>query len=211
MTAFNYHYRYRLGVRSHPFISIGSQSPSWKPFELIFQHYCYPYRLEMFLNKKGHSLNMTVQGRYPRRVTAPSIDNSASSVGRDPSKTKEQQLQGKIIAEPLRISQNLLELFSPEPKSTPLLGFPLLYRAPSSNFILQNVKWRPPKCKLTPSKRDWRPPVCSFCIELHRNLPSPMYSLEGVNLHFGGWHCLGGALQKRGDLQKKRGALWFSP
>ena len=43
-------------------------------------------------------------------------------------------------------------------------------------------------------KRDWRPPICSFCIELHRHLPSSIYILEGVNLHFGGWNCLGGAL-----------------
>ena len=32
----NYHYRYRLGPRSRPFISIDSQLPSRKSFELIF-------------------------------------------------------------------------------------------------------------------------------------------------------------------------------
>ena len=32
----NFHYRYRPGVRSHPFISIDSQLPSWKSVELIF-------------------------------------------------------------------------------------------------------------------------------------------------------------------------------
>ena len=32
---YDFHYRYRLGVRSHPFISIDSQLPSWKSFELI--------------------------------------------------------------------------------------------------------------------------------------------------------------------------------
>ena len=35
MNSFNYHYSYRLGVRSHPFISIDSQLPSWKSFELF--------------------------------------------------------------------------------------------------------------------------------------------------------------------------------
>ena len=33
----NYHYRYRLGARSRPFISVDSQLPSRKSFELIFQ------------------------------------------------------------------------------------------------------------------------------------------------------------------------------
>ena len=47
----NYHYRYRLGPRSRPFISIDSQLPSRKSFELIFaKNYRYGYRLEMFLN-----------------------------------------------------------------------------------------------------------------------------------------------------------------
>ena len=32
----NYHYRYRLGPCSRPFISIDSQLPSRKSFELIF-------------------------------------------------------------------------------------------------------------------------------------------------------------------------------
>ena len=32
----NFHYPYRLGVRSHPFISIDSQLLSWKSFELFF-------------------------------------------------------------------------------------------------------------------------------------------------------------------------------
>ena len=35
MNSFNYHYGCRLGVRSHTFISIDSQLPSWKSFELI--------------------------------------------------------------------------------------------------------------------------------------------------------------------------------
>ena len=35
MNSFNYHYRYRLDIRSHTFVSIDSQSPSWKSFELI--------------------------------------------------------------------------------------------------------------------------------------------------------------------------------
>ena len=48
MNSFNDHYRFRLGVRSHPFISIGSQLPSWKAFEWTFQDYRYRYRLEMF-------------------------------------------------------------------------------------------------------------------------------------------------------------------
>ena len=52
---FNFHYRYRLGVRSHPFISIGSQLPSWKSFELISSNYRYRYRLERFLNWKGNN------------------------------------------------------------------------------------------------------------------------------------------------------------
>ena len=37
MNSCSYHYRYHLGVRSHPFISIDSHLPSWKSFELIFQ------------------------------------------------------------------------------------------------------------------------------------------------------------------------------
>ena len=45
----NYHYGYRLGPRSRPFISIDSQVPSRKSFELISQNYRYRYRLEMFL------------------------------------------------------------------------------------------------------------------------------------------------------------------
>ena len=45
--SFNYHFRYRIGVCSHPFISIDSQSPSWKPFELISPNYRYRYRLEI--------------------------------------------------------------------------------------------------------------------------------------------------------------------
>ena len=31
----NFHYRYRLGVRSRPFMAIDSQLPSWKSFEFI--------------------------------------------------------------------------------------------------------------------------------------------------------------------------------
>ena len=46
----NYHYRYRLGPRSRPLISIDSQLPSRKSFELISSNYRYRYRLEMFLN-----------------------------------------------------------------------------------------------------------------------------------------------------------------
>ena len=47
----NYHYRYRLGPRSRPFISIDSQLPSRKSFELTFSKLPrYRYRLEMFLN-----------------------------------------------------------------------------------------------------------------------------------------------------------------
>ena len=48
MNSLNYHCRYRLGVHSHPFISIDSQLPSWKSFELIFQDYRCRYRLERF-------------------------------------------------------------------------------------------------------------------------------------------------------------------
>ena len=50
MKSFNCHYHYCLGVRSHPFISIGFQLPSCKAFELVFQNYRYRYRLEMFSN-----------------------------------------------------------------------------------------------------------------------------------------------------------------
>ena len=34
--------------------------------------------------------------------------------------------------------------------------------------------------------QNWRSSIWSFCIELHRDLPSPIHILEGVNLHFGG-------------------------
>ena len=54
--------RYRLGVRSHPFISIGSQIRSWKSFELIFQNYRYRFCLKMFWIRKAMILNMAVQG-----------------------------------------------------------------------------------------------------------------------------------------------------
>ena len=53
--SFNYHFCYRLGVCSHPFISFGSQLPSGKSFELVFQNHRYRYRLEMFLNSKGNN------------------------------------------------------------------------------------------------------------------------------------------------------------
>ena len=36
VNSFSHHYRYRLGVRSHPLISIDSHLPSSKSFEVIF-------------------------------------------------------------------------------------------------------------------------------------------------------------------------------
>ena len=39
----NYHYRYRLGAHSHPFISIDSQLPSRKSFELISSKLPLPF------------------------------------------------------------------------------------------------------------------------------------------------------------------------
>ena len=47
----------------------------------------------------------------------------------------------------------------------------------------------------------------SFCIELHRSLPSPIYTFKGVNLHFGGWNCLGGAFFERGAPQRGGGTV----
>ena len=71
---------------------------------------------------------------------------------------------------------------------------------------LQHVNWRPPKRKLTPSNmdcQDWRLAICSFCIELiTQESPLPIYIMEGVNLHFGGWSCLGGCFIEKGRPQK---------
>ena len=51
MRSLNYHYRYRLGVRSHPFISFDSQLYYLESNSNLFPpNYRYPYRLEMFLN-----------------------------------------------------------------------------------------------------------------------------------------------------------------
>ena len=81
----------------------------------------------------------------------------------------------------------ILPIYRGNPKYHPFWGSPLFYKAPPRQF-------RPPKCKLAPSKLqidtlqkgigDLQSAV--FCIEIHRNLPSAICILEGVNLHFGG-------------------------
>ena len=100
-----------------------------------------------------------------------------------------------------------------ETQSTPLLGFSPFQEAPPRHLSLQNVCWHPPKflkVNWHPPKRDWRLQICSFCIELHRNLPSPICTLEGVHLHFGGWNCLGVALfVLKGGAPQKGNALPF--
>ena len=57
----------------------------------------------------------------------------------------------------------------------------VLQKHPQDNFSLQNVNRHPPNVNWHPPKQDWRPPVCSFHTELHKNLPSPIYVMEGVN------------------------------
>ena len=95
-------------------------------------------------------------------------------------------------------------------KYPPFGNHPFSIKHPQENFSLQNVNWHPPTCKLPPSQRDWRPLICSFCIEKHRNLPSPTCILDGVNLHFGGWIYLGGAQEEKGE-PPKGGYFSFSP
>ena len=73
------------------------------------------------------------------------------------------------------------------PKYQPFWIPPFSKKHPQDNFSLQNLNWHPPKCELAPPKNgigDLQSAV--FCLELHRNHPSPIYILEGVNLHFGG-------------------------
>ena len=66
----NFHYRYPLGVRSHPFISIDSQLPSWKSFELIFPKFPLPLpSWNVFWIRKLISSNMTVHSSQKRLHT----------------------------------------------------------------------------------------------------------------------------------------------
>ena len=90
-------------------------------------------------------------------------------------------------------------------QSTNLFGFPSFsIKHPQDNFSLQNVNWHPPKCKSAPSKKGLATSNLQFCIELHRNHPSPIYILEGVNLRFGGWNCLGGKCTRKNPPQIKK-------
>ena len=59
MNSFDYHYRSHLGVRSHPFIAIDSQLPSWKSFEVTFHKLPLPLPLPSWnafelIRKKGN-------------------------------------------------------------------------------------------------------------------------------------------------------------
>ena len=84
----------------------------------------------------------------------------------------------------------------PPPTPPPLFGDPpFSIKHPQENFSLQNVNWHPPK-------RDWLPPICSFCIELHRNLPSPVCTLEGANCILEAEIVLG-VLHRKGVSPKK--------
>ena len=60
MHSFNFHYRYRLGVRSHTFTSIDSQLPPWKSFELTSQIIVTVTVLKCFWIRKVIMSNMTV-------------------------------------------------------------------------------------------------------------------------------------------------------
>ena len=49
---------------------------------------------------------------------------------------------------------------------------------------------------------DWQPPICSFCIELHRQFPSPPFHLEA--------EIVLGAVSRKGGGTPKRGHLGFA-
>ena len=63
MNSFHCYYRYCLGVRSHPFISMDSQLPSWTSFELIFRKLLLPlpsWKLKCSWIRKVTLSNLTV-------------------------------------------------------------------------------------------------------------------------------------------------------
>ena len=80
-------------------------------------------------------------------------------------------------------------------------------RGPPPKQTLQEVVLNcrpkyPPFLRVTPF-------LCSFCIELHRNVSSPAYALEGVNLHLEDELILG-VLYSKGGPPKSR-VHWVSP
>ena len=72
-------------------------------------------------------------------------------------------------------------------QSNPFVGGPPLYiKYPQASFSHQNVNWHPPNCKLGR--------LSAVLYIIAPKSPSPIYILEGVNFHFGGWDCHGDAL-----------------
>ena len=93
-------------------------------------------------------------------------------------------------------------------QSTTLFGdHPFSIKHPQDNFGLQNVNWHPPKCKLTPSKKGLATSNLQFLYRNSQKSPLDNLYLEGANLHFGGWNCLGGGLYRKGGTPKKGGTL----
>ena len=63
---------------------------------------------------------------------------------------------------------------------------------------------QPPKCKLTPSAKGGGGEIAGWSLTELRSGDRQMFILEDVDLHFGGWNCLGLAFSERGT-PKKRG------
>ena len=103
-------------------------------------------------------------------------------------------------------SENFAEI-----QSTTLFGdHPFSIKHPQDNFGLQNVNWRPPKCKLTPSKKGLATSNLQF---LYRNTQkSPLDNLYfgGRQLHFWGLKLSWGRFIEKGG-PPKRVVLWLLP
>ena len=83
---------------------------------------------------------------------------------------------------------------SSQPKVPPLLGFPPFQKSTPKTISACKTE----SDTLQKEKRDWQPPICSFCVELLRDLPSPLSRLE-TDIVWGVFSRKGANSQKGGE------------
>ena len=147
-------------------------------------------------------------GRSPIKELAPHLKNQLMSFrcsGIVADETQARQLQGKIVSELLRTRETKV----PTNNWQPFWVSPVSIKHPHDNFNLRNVNWRPPKCKLAPSKLRIGDLQSAVFVSSYTEITPSQFTFWRVSICTLEAEIVLGVLYRKGETPKKVGTLGF--